>query len=449
MDEINNIFEGVSSKQWKQKIQYELNGSDYNSIIREGIEQIPVKPFYHFDEKTPGHPEIARKTVTTKISTQIYVANSLKTAKRMARDIESGITHFVLIIPNTEINCIELLEQISLQDISVFIKCQFLTPEYCIAIQTKFKHQNVVILNDPIAQLTRTGNWFYNYEKDFETLLTIVNQPNSTLSCDITSIQNSGGTIIQQVGMALAHCNEYFNCISNTDINVVFEIAIGGNYFFEIAKIKALRLAYQTLAAEYGLTPSCYIFAQPSKRNKTWIDHENNTIRTTTESLSALIGGVDAVAIMPNDFIFKKENTFSNRLAKNQLLILLQEFDLNLNQNPTEGAYYLNYLTHQIAQKSLLLFKEIERKGGYLQLLKSGDIQKRIQESATIEQDLFDQKKITLVGGNIFIDQNLTPDISTTELYPFSKIKPRKTIIKPFIEKRLTESIEKKRANFK
>ena len=112
--------------------------------------------------------------------------------------------------------------------------------------------------------------------------------------------------------------------------------------------------------------------------------------------------------------------------------------------NPADGAYYIESLTEQLAEKALLLFKDIEANGGFIKQLIEGTIQKKIQESAIKEQELFNDGKEILVGTNKYPNKNdkMKHDL---ELYPFVKQKPRKTLITPIIEKRIAEKMEQER----
>jgi methylmalonyl-CoA mutase len=150
------------------------------------------------------------------------------------------------------------------------------------------------------------------------------------------------------------------------------------------------------------------------------------------------------VCSMPYDHIFHKSNEFGERIARNQLLILKAESHLDVVSNAAEGSYYIETLTEQIAQKALVLFKEIEKNGGYFKQLKAGVVQKKIKESAQKEQALFDEGKLVLLGTNLY--QNSADRMKESlELYPFLKTNIRKTEIQPIIATRLAEMMEKER----
>ena len=125
-------------------------------------------------------------------------------------------------------------------------------------------------------------------------------------------------------------------------------------------------------------------------------------------------------------------------------MILKNESYFSAVNNPADGAYYIESLTHQLAEKALALFKEIEASGGFLKQLKEGIIQRKIKESAAKEQEQFDAAKITLLGTNKHPNKNDTMK-QELELFPFVKTNIRKTLIQPIIEKRLAEKIEQER----
>jgi methylmalonyl-CoA mutase len=160
--------------------------------------------------------------------------------------------------------------------------------------------------------------------------------------------------------------------------------------------------------------------------------------------MSAILGGADAIANLPYDALYHKDNEFGDRIARNQLLILKNESYFDKVNNPADGSYYIENLTNQLADKALVLFKTIEENGGFLKHLNDGTIKRKIQESNEAEQNLFDTGKETLLGTNKYPNKNdrMKHDL---ELFPFVKVKSRKTLLSPIIEKRLAEKSEQER----
>jgi methylmalonyl-CoA mutase len=295
-----------------------------------------------------------------------------------------------------------------------------------------------------VGQLAKEGNWFENQSTDFEKLQEISQSTSLPfLSINGTLYQNAGANMVQQLAYTLAHCTEYFNKI-NTPSTITIHLSVGSNYFFEIAKLRAMRLLFATLAKEFQHTIDCKIVVTPSRRNKTLYDYNVNMLRTTTECMSAILGGANVVSNLPYDAIYHKDNEFGDRIARNQLLILKNESYFDKVNNPADGTYYIESLTEQLASKALTLFKEIESNGGFINLLFSGTIQKKITESAQKEQELFNTGKEVLLGTNKYPNLNdaMKQDL---ELFPFMKQNPRKTIVVPILEKRLAEKVEQER----
>ena len=442
-------FNPISSKQWKQKIQFELNGADYNeTLVWNSPEDIKVKPFYHKDEFTKAFP-VTTKATRFKICQNIFVYDFEKSIERALDSLNRGADSLHFTIENESIDITKLLEKLPLEKVTVYFHLTFISIDFVKKIDAFAKKNNITIFCnlDPIGQLAKDGNWFVTKEKsNFETLnlLSTATTTVSLISINAALYQNAGANMVQQIAYSLGHANEYFNRITTIKQPIVFEVAVGTNYFFEIAKLRTLRLLFNLIAKEYNHNLDCNIIVTPTKRNKTLYDHNVNMLRTTTECMSAIIGGADSIANLPYDALYHKDNEFGDRIARNQLLILKNESYFDKVNNPADGSYYIENLTNQLAEKSLVLFKAIEANGGFLKQLNDGIIKRKIQESADSEQALFDSGKEILIGTNKYPNKEdkMKHDL---ELFPFVKVKPRKTLITPIIEKRLTEKIEQER----
>ena len=446
----NNLFsefEPISAKQWKQQIQFELNGADYNeTLVWESLEGIKVKPFYHNDEIEINLNAIV-PTKPFAIVQNIFVHDVKKSNVRALDSLQRGAESVRFTIESESISIKELMQNLPLGNVNYYFNIPFLSVEFVRKIEEFSTKNNThfFIQVDPIGQLAKDGNWFENLEKDFEKLNTIASKitvPFLTISSVI--YQNAGANIVQQLAYTLAQVNEYFNRISAINQPITIEVAVGTNYFFEIAKLRALRILFNTLATEYNHNFDCHIIATPTKRNKTLYDYNVNMLRTTTECMSAILGGADAVANLPYDALYHKDNEFGDRISRNQLLILKHESYFDKVNNPADGTYYIETLTEQLAEKALELFKDIEKNGGLISQLIDGTIQRKINESAQKEQELFDSGKEVLLGTNKYPNKNdqMKNDL---ELYPFVKQNSRKTLITPIIEKRLAEKVEQER----
>ena len=430
---LTNDFQPSSSAAWKQKIQFELNGADYNqTFLTQTNEGITIKPFYHSDnfEKimVPATQNNFNSCQTIKITTEA-------TANLEALSvIEKGVNaiKFDALKP---FDFSKLFQNLLHKNIKFYFSLGFLSEsfsqELCAFLNTETIYLNI----DIIENFAKTGNWFSNFNKDFKSVenLILKNPTKIVLSVNVGLYQNAGANTIQQVAYALAHANEYFNKFGgNIANNIQFNFAIGSNYFFEIAKIRAFRYLLNLVLAEYQTTVDVPIFAEPSFRNKSSYCYNCFVQRASSEFMSGIIGGAHTIS-----------NNVTNKSCLQNLINLKEEFSTKNRSEITEGNYYIESLTKQIAEKALIIFKEIEKGGGFLQLLMDGTIQRKINESAQKEQHQFNTGTLVLVESNTYISKNNTEKLdyfnktSTTKAY-------RKTLIIPIIAKRLAEKLEQK-----
>jgi len=456
-DSLFNQFNTMSSKEWKQKIQVDLKGADYNdTLVWRSPEDINVKPFYHSDEFKQLPYASDSKESPWGICQEIYVTSVTQANTKALNVLNRGAECILFVLPLEAISVYHLLKNIKLSQTVVYFELKFISEAFIIRLKNYLLHKNatVYINIDLIGHLASSGNWHYDLKKDHHILENIIKHAPSfsgVFGVDISLYQNAGANMVQQLAYALAHANEYLNHYQDTMtpeawrvLEVNFTVAVGTNYFFEIAKIRALRLLWKPLASEYGINPICHIFTIPTKRNKTIYDYNTNMLRTTTECMSAVLGGSNTVCNLPYDAIYHKDNEFGERIARNQLLVLKHESYFDKVDNPSDGTYYIESLTNQLSEKALDLFKNIEIHGGFLKQLKDGTIQRKIKERAKKEQANFDQGSDILLGTNKHPNTNdrMKHDL---ELYPFVKTNKRKTLIEPIIPNRLAEKLEQKR----
>jgi methylmalonyl-CoA mutase len=206
----------------------------------------------------------------------------------------------------------------------------------------------------------------------------------------------------------------------------------------EIAKLRALRKLTNFLLSQYNIKATVHIHAQTTLINKSVVDSYNNMLRSTTEAMSASIGGANSIVVLPFDVEFNSQNDFSSRMARNQQLILKDESYLNVVADMAAGSYYIETLTETLCEKAWEQFKVIESKGGLLECLKSNYIQDIISKDADTLIQQFKEGKLVLVGVNKF--QNKNEEVKAVK---------RKNTVHPSGIKtiNLSESLEQQLAN--
>jgi methylmalonyl-CoA mutase len=445
-------FPSVSAKAWKQKIQADLKGADYNeTLIWESPEGIKVKPFYTADDLGENLVSSRNSASNWLVGQHILVTDSIEANKKAIKSLKKGAESLIFTFTNPDLKPKEILKGIDINSIPIHFQFQFLSATYMkdLLSYTDSAKGNIYFHIDILGNFCRTGNWFTDFKSDHAALKEIINEAANTptLSIDVSLYQNAGANRTQQLAYALGHASEYLNFLTeekllHSDLKVSFKVAVDGNYFFEIAKLRALRLLWKTIAAEFGIFADCHILACPSNRNKTIYDYNVNLLRTTTECMSAILGGADTVYNLSYDAVYHKNNDFGERIARNQLLILKGESYLDKISNPSDGAYYIEVLTQQLAEKALHIFKQIEQGNGFLKQLKAHNIQRKIKESALKQQIRYDSGDEVLVGSNKYLNE-MEKMKQELQKNPFKKNNLRKTIIEPILETRLSESSEK------
>ncbi len=439
-------FDTFTPAAWKQKIQVDLKGEDYNeSLIWKSNEGVHVKPFYTSEDRHYSNVPTAKDGY--KICQSIFVDNVIIANKLAMESINRGASAIQFTAKSTFDYKI-LFNKIDTKVISIYLNFEFLNAVFISEIENYYKSNCMYFQIDVIGNLAKTGNWFFNLNTDLKEKNKYIHTVNNSICVNASLYQNAGASIIQELAYALAHTNEYIELFGKSiapKIHYIF--SVGSNYFFEIAKLRAFRILIDSLYKEHGIknTP-IHIFTKPSSRNKTIYDYNVNMLRTTTECMSAILGGSNTISNVTYDSIYHKSNEFGERIARNQLLILKDEANFSEAHKLANGAYYIENIEKQFAEKALQLFKQIEKNGGFLKQLKKGSIQKKISENAKKQQVQFDQNKIILLGTNKLTSKS---DVMKNELqiYPFLKHKNTKTLIEPILQKRLADQHEQNRLN--
>ena len=168
----------------------------------------------------------------------------------------------------------------------------------------------------------------------------------------------------------------------------IVHVSIGSDYFVEIAKLRALRLLWPRVS-EAPLR----ILACTTRRNQAIYDPYVNVLRTTTEAMSAIIGGCDLLVVRPFDEAYEHPIELSRRLAINTQLILREESRFSRIPDPAAGCWYLEWLTAELSQKAWDLFasgappRPAPRKPVFVGVNKYVDSSERALDRLRIEPD--------------------------------------------------------------
>ncbi|GBU24639.1 methylmalonyl-CoA mutase [Fibrobacteria bacterium R8-3-H12] len=390
-------FPDVSTEEWEATIHADLKGADYEKkLIWKTLEGISVKPYYRKSDtdgiswllnNLPGEFPFARGTKKTdnnwEIRENIYEQDIAAANTAAKHALDRGAEAVCFLYGQNVKSKADFDALVAGLDLNK-LYFDFLLPE-----SAKGK-----VIYDPMAE----GKYSLKEEaKKSEFNLTVKTQP----------YHNSGANIIQELSIALSTGLEYMNVLTEEGIPaekaaslISFSVSIGSRYFLEIAKIRALRVAWANILKLYGVTGTAKIHASTSMWNTTVFDPNVNMLRATTEAMSAAIAGADSITVIPYDAVFKKPDEFSSRIARNVQLLLKNECHFNKIVDPSGGSYYIETLTEQIVSRSLDAFKKLESEGGLLAALQNGSVQKSIDESWKQKEKLIAQRREVFIGTN-------------------------------------------------
>ena len=418
-------FPPIGVKQWKQKIQFLLHGEDYQNLIHIDSDGISTLPFY---TKNGLHKKlITENKPVSKAGFYCIVTKESKANIEAQVALKNGIQTVYFAIFNPNINLAILLQNI---DCQIFLHCYFLDYEFF--NNPLIAEKKCIVLNECLGKISKTGNWYNTAKTDFTILRKKLDFDYSNLNIHLNHFQNAGATPVQQLSYAISQLLVYAkNKVIDPEKNIYYNISVSTNFYIEIAKLRALRVLHQVFAATLNINPNCKLIQHKSKRNLSGLFSEINIANSNTERHIAILGGVNYHLSTPINFFFYKEDIPTIETLASDLE------DSNTSSSITEGSVYIEKLTQQLIEKSILLIETIEKGGGFVEQLKKETIQRKISDSEKVA--------VTTYLKNTK-ESNLNLEINTKKTaiaYPFLKFKKRKTLWAPIIEKQLRETIER------
>lgn len=275
---------------------------------------------------------------------------------------------------------------------------------------------------DPLGEWVRSGELPVALEKLFDALADWTRQAPAgvkTIGVNARPWLEAGGNSVQELAFALAAAVEYLRAMQARGLSaneaasrMSFSFAVGQQFFTEISKFRAFRVLLSRVLTAYEAGEAArevLIQARTSLYSKTMTDPHVNMLRTTTEALSAVLGGCDTLHVGPFDEVSGATDDFSRRIARNVHTLLAEEFSFTQTADPSGGSYYIEKLTDELARKAWSLFQEIEKKGGFAAALRAGEPQKLVAAVAADKEDAFSKRRSGLVGTNLFPNLKETP----------------------------------------
>ncbi len=438
-------FPPVSSQEWLDKIQADLKGADFEKrLVWKTSEGFKVQPFYRREDAgllpttnaLPGQFPYLRGTKTDSnawfVRQEIRVDDPGKGRAKALDVLDKGVDSLEFRLEKDIINKVsieELLDGICLEAIEVYFDT---CPRHAVELgeiltgyfQEKGYEPGQIrggIGFDPAGKMLEKGVQAPDFAPIAAKLVeTFRSYPYFRPVTVHSSILNHAGAYIyQELGYALNWGNEYLKQLIAAGLPagvaasaIGFSMGIGPNYFMELAKFRAFRMlwaqvvhAYQEDAGSHE-GEQAYIHAETSHFNLTFYDAYVNLLRTQTEAMSATLAGVDALTVTPFDYAYSEPGDFSERLARNQQLLLKEESHFDKVVDPAAGSYYIETLTTSLAQEGWKLFLATEEAGGFLAQIQSGAVQDKVNATHRARMEAVSKRRESLLGTNQFPNFN-------------------------------------------
>ncbi|MEH7502320.1 methylmalonyl-CoA mutase subunit beta [Neobacillus drentensis] len=477
----NQSFPLVSAHEWKTKAEQSLKGKTVESLQTTTYENIILKPLYtHHDERPipdyPGGSDFRRgiyplgyTTNDWKVAQQLSYQTAEELQQKLKQSFDKGQTAISFKVTkgllDRDTNLVRLLGE-SYCQYPFAINAKNLQTAFLAELERMDAQEGAIdkisgyIGSDPVAIFAEEGGISEGFFKEWVKNIVHSNEkfPNlRTILIDTAPYHNGGASAVQELGIAISEGVYYLENLQEAglDLDVIFEkmifqFSIGGNFFMEIAKLRAARMLWNRISSVYGVNNDkgkMHISAETSSFTKTINDPHVNLLRTGNEAFAAVVGGIQYLCVRPFDDL-TGATPFSERIARNTQLLLKEEAHLKKVIDPAGGSWYVEELTNDIAEKAWGFFQKIEANGGILEVLKANWLQHEI--AAVYEkknQDVQIRKK-SIVGTNVYanLDERVTHKKPQTKISYFSNVENSLTKMEAIPDRRLAEPFEELRS---
>ncbi|MEP4249445.1 methylmalonyl-CoA mutase [Tateyamaria sp.] len=275
------------------------------------------------------------------------------------------------------------------------------------------------IQNDILKEFMVRNTYIYPPEPSMRIIADIIAYTSAempkfnSISISGYHMQEAGANLVQELAFTLADGREYVRAAIARGMDVdafagrlSFFFAIGMNFFMEASKLRAARLLWHRIMSEFEpKNPKSSMLrthCQTSGVSLQEQDPYNNVVRTAYEAMAAVLGGTQSLHTNSFDEAIALPTQFSSRIARNTQLILQNETGVTNVVDPLAGSYYVEKLTHDLAEAAWALIEEVEEIGGMTKAVASGMPKLRIEEAAATRQALIDKGDEVIVGVNKF-----------------------------------------------
>jgi len=433
-------FPPVSYDTWRAKVDADLKGVPFEKkLVWRTNEGFQVQPMYQRADienfktldSNPGEYPYVRGTRDNNhwLVRQEIIADDAAEANAKALDVlGKGVTSLGFKVKEPTREAVAaMLEGIDLEKVEVnFSCCPRCSVELVQALAEVLKEKGAMdafrgsVEYNPLKPAFRHGAEV-NTVNVTETAKALLEEARGIPGLKVLSVNsdifnNAGAYIYQELGYALAWGAQWLTLLTDAGVDaseaarrIKFNMGISSNYFMELAKFRAARMLWAQIGRQYGADEeACKMecHAVTSRFNQTLFDAHVNLLRSQTEAMSAALAGVDSITVTPFDAPYQTPDEFSQRIARNQQLLLKEESHLDKVADPAGGSYYVETLTVSLAKEAWKLFMEVDDNGGFFPCVNAGKIQEAVNASCRKRHDDMARRKEALLGTNQFPNFN-------------------------------------------
>ena len=463
-------FPEVSTEAWEAAIAVDLKGADYErKLVWRTTEGFSLRPYYRA-ENLEGLETLGTQAGEFPYLRGVSGDNSWLTHQTIAVKCPKAANEAALKMLNAGVDSLGfcLSEELSAEQLDELLAGVVLSAvelTFCgkgagklvAPVLAKAEKEGVAkdalhvnFCIDPIVKhLSQKGEWCEECEGG-KCLTKIADLVKATAEYKYVKVVNvsanvfsdSGSTIVEELGFGLSVAHEYLVRLMEAGLTVDqaakkirFTFAVTSNYFMEMAKFRAARLLWANIVKQYEPACECsckmFVHARTSSWNQTVYDPYVNMLRGTTEAMSAAIAGVHSLEVLPFDYAYTNPTEFSERIARNQSLLLKHESHFDQVVDPAGGSYYIENLTKTIADEAWKLFLELEEKGGYVEAFKAGYVVERVKASAAAKDKAIATRRQILLGANQYPNFNEVAD-AAVEAAAVTRVAAEGNVLVPY-----------------
>ena len=407
-------FPPVSTAEWEEVIAQELKGRDYEkSLIWHTAEGLSVKPYYRAEDVKglDGAPEKfddrrgERTTGEWQIRVEVSKSSTDAANRAACAAVASGAEGIAF-------SSVMVRSRGDLERVTANLG----------EIPLQFERADERLVRLLVDWVNERQNGAM-VSTGFDALANVKFAAESIAAAPLSlrpftvhgeAFEEAGATAVEEIGFALAAGVDFVAAMQEEGVgadraaaSMEFRFAVGANYFFQIAKLRAFRLLWARAMESFGCGPDAartWIAARTSRWNKTVYDPHVNILRATTEAMAAVLGGADSVTIAPFDECYKAPDEASRRLAQNTQLLLKHEAWLGRVADAGGGSYYLETITDFLAGEGWKRMQEIEARGGYRKAQADGTIAQTLDRGLAAREKAVATRRRILVGTNQFVN---------------------------------------------